>query len=735
MPNGNFEAGAGSDGLPAQWKTWVPSHGPIVKLADDQKHDGAHSLLIQTDHDLVAYTMSEPVPVAPGEKITLSAWCKVQDMSTTGAGTFGIAAGWMDFSKNYLNYAGYHTEEIQANRDWFQITTETLVPPRTSYLTFQLRHRAVTGKSWWDEVAIMPASPVVLRLELKMPTAEPGKTTIPAILINRDPARIGKTITVRTTPGGATEDITIGKETETTIPVAFNLMQRGRQMLTIELLDDSGKQLFTAGTEVTVPQSLVAEPVLPCYSCIEDSGPVIEDRIWVHEPDEVRKDLVLECTVRRSSDATGAAAIATVRISAPAQENRVKLNVGALDKLGKGDYVVESVLKKGNSILSSVRQDWHVIPRAQSQTTISGDGYPVVNGKKTFAMGLFDGSNFPELAKNGLNVTQNFDVGHVRRGWLPDNARMKKMLDDGMAVGMTHLFLVSHGPGCRNLDDEHLRRVQMFKNHPGVFMWYEEEGVARGDVPLDFLKELYPTVQKIAPEHPIMIGDTRDVIMKMTDRSTFFPAEYMDAGIWWWYPFPIRKGGRPGAYEGEEIGQRLELVPPSFLTEAKTKKPIYVVLQSYKKDKGRFPTDAEYRAQPYLSYIHGAKGVFWYTGSYTGGVQVNAKEAHYDYLKSVWRELRDMEPTFLSPDAKDEIKLEHADAMMSYRLKDAGDKRVLIAGNRNDRPTSATFIIPGLKPGEVNVRYENRKVQAQDGRLTDEFAVYGTHVYEWPVLK
>jgi hypothetical protein len=393
------------------------------------------------------------------------------------------------------------------------------------------------------------------------------------------------------------------------------------------------------------------------------------------------------------------------------------------------------VLKQGSKVIASGNQDWHIISRAQSQTTLSEDGYPIVNGKKTFAMGLYDGTSFPELAEAGLNVTQNFDVGHVRRGYLPDNTRMKRMLDDGMAVGMTHLFLVSHGPGCRALDDEYLRRLRMFKNHPGIFMWYEEEGVARGDMPLSFLADFYPKVKKIAPEHPIMIGDTRDVIMKVTDRSNFFPVDYMDAAIWWWYPFPIRKGGRPGAYEGEEIGQRLELVPPSFLTEAKTNKPIFVVLQSYKKDKGRFPTDQEYRAQPYLAYIHGAKGVFWYTGSYTGGVQKEKQESHYDYLRSVWRELREMEPTFLSPDAKEKVTLEQPDPMMSYRLKDTGNSRVLIAGNRFDLTTSTTFLVPGLKAGDINVRYENRKVSAEDGKLHDDFSKYAVHVYELPATK
>lgn len=735
--NADFESGTGPGGLPAEWDTWVPFAGPILKVADDQKHAGTHSAYIETK-DSTGFLLSNVIPVAPGEKLTLGAWCRVADISSTTTGTYGIAAGWMDANKQYLDKAEYKTLPLQ-NSDWFTTSVDATVPPKAAYMTFQLRHKALSAKTWWDDVELHAATPVALRLGIMAPAAEPGNTTISAVLINRSPQLAGQSVKIRTSPGNHEEPFKLTSEPETTVTLHFNIEKRGAQTLTAEILSAGGEKLFASENKVTVPPPLVMEPILPVYSCVEDGPQTIESRIWVHEPDEVRANATLHCTVRKAGTGEQTTAIAELNVSPPILENRLTFKLPPQDK---GDYLVECALvpafdrdgdhgiddvlaKKGSSI-TSASQDWHIISRSQATVTFSDDGYPIMDGKKTFPMGLYDGSDYPDLASAGFNITQNFDVGHVRRGNLPDNQRMKKILDQSMSLGMKHLFLVVHGPNCRVLDDEYLRRLKMFKNHPGVFCWYEEEGVARGDVKLDFLRQFHDTVKQLAPEHPIILGDTIDSITKVTDRSNFFPVDYMDGAIWWWYPFPIKKGGRPGAYEGEEIGNALELVPPSFLTLAKTKKPIWVALQAYKKPKGRFPTEAEYRAQPYIAVIYGAKGLYWYTGL---DVQTMREEGHFEYLKKLVHELREMSPVFMAPDSTETVKLATPNEMICYRLKDAGDKLVLLAVNRNDRPADVTFEIPGVKSDAAAVRYENRAVPAA-GKLTDHFDPYAVHIYE-----
>ena len=44
--------------------------------------------------------------------------------------------------------------------------------------------------------------------------------------------------------------------------------------------------------------------------------------------------------------------------------------------------------------------------------------------------------------------------------------------------------------------------------------------------------------------------------------------------------------------------------------------------------------------------------------------------------------------------------------------------------------TSATFMVPGLTSGTVKVLGENRTLPLSGGSFTDQFAGYGTHLYE-----
>ena len=89
----------------------------------------------------------------------------------------------------------------------------------------------------------------------------------------------------------------------------------------------------------------------------------------------------------------------------------------------------------------------------------------------------------------------------------------------------------------------------------------------------DTLKKVVQIVREEDPNHPFMVGDARDVIGRVKDRSNFFPLNEMDMGMWWWYPLPLEKKARLDVLEGAEVSG-LELVPPEFLTKANTHKPI-----------------------------------------------------------------------------------------------------------------------------------------------------------------
>src|SRR5439155_5684205 len=201
----------------------------------------------------------------------------------------------------------------------------------------------------------------------------------------------------------------------------------------------------------------------------------------------------------------------------------------------------------------------------------------------------------------------------------------------------------------------------------------DEEGFARGDFKTDTLKKVVQIVREEDPNHPFMVGDARDVIGRVKDRSNFFPLNEMDMGMWWWYPLPFKqRSATAQALEGEEAvaaAKWNEMVPPTFLTTAKTDKPIWVGVQSYKKKDSRFPTPIEYRSQAYVAIIHGGKGLMWYGGSVTGGIfTAKDDEGHWEDLKKLARELHDLSPVFLSPTVESP-KFSPANAPISICLK------------------------------------------------------------------
>lgn len=739
LSNGDFEGKLLADGAPAGWLVYVPIGKADFRISSDLAHGGKHCLLLETPSDMKATLVSDPLPVAAGEKLTLSVWCRVEALRTTSSGTLTLNAGFLDGRRRYFRWVKGQPAPPPAGR-WTQLRLDAEVPAAAAYVTFQIGHAQMTGRTQWDDAELRSASPVALRFANDDGQCEPGRQDLPLVLINREPARVGTTVELRTEPDRRRIQHKITKQAEERIAVTFDLLNRGKQRLKV-VLADGDQVLATARRETTVPPLLVAEPLLPTHWCLEDGPPHIEGRAWVHEEAARREQLQLTCILVGGLKNDGPVLARTEFSALPANPVVFKLAPSAA-KLG--DYIVRLTLRDGNKDAAQAEQDWHIIHRAQAEVRVSPDGYLRVDGKPFFPIGMFNGSRFPEQAAAGFNVSHGYNAMTLGPGDAPNHQRVKDFLDNSQRAGMKTLMLVSHGLGTgRSLSDEIVRRVRIFRNHPGLLAWDEEEGVARGEAPVSYLKDLRAMLQREGPEHPLMIGDAYNVITKV-DRSRLFPEEYMDLGMWWWYPFPLAQRPTPSAsqpadaLQGEEAAAGTELVPPTFLTLATTKKPIWLGVQAYRKPErrdGRFPTPTEYRAQAYVGIIHGAKGLMYYVGSGSGGNGILNKpqEGHWEDLKRIVTELREMAPVFMSPDSPATVTVSPA-ALISTRLKAADSGRVLLAANRSDQPVEVTLTVGGSLTGQrrVAVLHENRAVLAADGRFTDRFEGYVVHVYKLP---
>jgi hypothetical protein len=244
-------------------------------------------------------------------------------------------------------------------------------------------------------------------------------------------------------------------------------------------------------------------------------------------------------------------------------------------------------------------------------------------------------------------------------------------------------------------------------------------------------------VHKLDPDHPLVLGDTKDVIQKfMKDRSDFFPDACMDAGIWWWYPIPLHAPDGNGL-DGRERPTGL-LQPPSWLTTTLSKKPLWIAIQAYqhpRKD-ARYPTPAEYRCMAYLSVINGIKGLWFYTGSgqrdwqgKPAGLLNRPEESHWDYVQKLVGELREFSPVIMAPAAADKLTLSPADAPIEFATRELDGKSYLIAANKSDRSQAVRFSGNALKGKRATVLYETHPVAIEGDSLKGDFTPFGVHLY------
>jgi hypothetical protein len=383
--------------------------------------------------------------------------------------------------------------------------------------------------------------------------------------------------------------------------------------------------------------------------------------------------------------------------------------------------------------------DIHVAPPEESRVAIGSDGFLRVAGKPEFVLGMYSASHFSEMAEAGFNATHSYAVvtGDTTDSINSNDVRLRQLLDSSWANHMRMMVELPRTAIEKGDWRQVRRRILTFRHHPGLLCWDSEERVARGRTKLANMATLYQLVKELDPDHPLVLGDSKDVIKKFEhDRSDFFAEPDMDAGIWWWYPIPIRAPETNGL-EGNEAGSGF-MEPPSWLTTTIAKKSLWIAIQSYQKPKadGRFPTPAEYRCMAYLSIIKGVKGLFFYTGSgqkdvdgKPSGLLNKPKEGHWNYVRKLVTELHEFSPIIMAPSSAGKVEVLPADCPIEFATRQSGSKMYLIAANKSPSPQSVRFSSPLLADKKASLRFEDHFATIVANVLADSFEPFGVHIY------
>lgn len=325
-------------------------------------------------------------------------------------------------------------------------------------------------------------------------------------------------------------------------------------------------------------------------------------------------------------------------------------------------------------------------------------------GDSFFPIGIYGVpvEELEEVHDAGFNIAQNYSEKPEFLGELLEKA------------GSTGIQVLIPPP-----DSEEF--ILKARESPALFAWYLADEPEGRSVPPKLLLQRKEKLKSLDPGHPTAIVVVRP-------WASFDYALATDILMSDQYPIPHA----PLTWLSDSIEEMKQAVRGS--------KPIWAVIQAFMNQKEgwpREPTYAEMRALTFLSLVHGAEGIFYYT--YKGGsYNIRESEEHWENVKKVvdqlnklkeWLPLRNyVEDTVLTITSPFKTAANGSPAI-HHALSKRENKTLLLAVNVIDRPV--TMKISGLADNSypLEVLFEKRRLAVVDGILYDTFLPYETHVY------
>jgi hypothetical protein len=344
-----------------------------------------------------------------------------------------------------------------------------------------------------------------------------------------------------------------------------------------------------------------------------------------------------------------------------------------------------------------------------------------------FPIGMFS------VGPENLEIVREagFNTAHT---YLTDPVILQKYIDTAEKTGIKLLMYPSDKADKGVIDLEKTKRfIEKNRNAKSVLAWFfADEPDLNGGTPSQ-VREINSFIKRIDPNRPTAI------VIHRTDRFK----EYKDASnilMMDRYPVPNRPLSHIAETTEWAVKQKGDIGP------------VWAVLQAFGYQnpqlKGwglREPTYDEMRAMTFLSIVHGAKGIFYFT--FTGSqYRILQSPEHWNDLKKIVEELNAIYQLLLADCYYDSVKVEIQNILqkdeqvsipvhVSERrlLKNTGEfiaGRYLIAINATGTTVEAKFILNGsFKVKDLTVVGELRKVKFDKTAFYDMFKPYDMHIY------
>lgn len=349
---------------------------------------------------------------------------------------------------------------------------------------------------------------------------------------------------------------------------------------------------------------------------------VINREDYDHSSEEIEVNYDLKDVVNKT--------IEKFHFKLPASAVDTVLTFSLKRKLREGDYTLIGTYNSGVANSSFSRRHKIEVVKNWPAVYIDQEGYTVKGGERVFPFGFYighaDDEHLDRIKNAGFNTILSYGYGH--------SAKFEEYLDKAEKYDLNVIYSLKdfYEGGRLKLDNKKpldIARdyVNQIKHKPALLAWYTVDELLPEWIPK--IEELYEEVKKLDPHHPTLQ-------VHYYDGYRMLEKYYYNGDIIATDPYPVG---------------RADLTLTSTRVKAGLKATHYTrghwaVLQSmdwavYQKEKDPNPPDLdELRNQCYQAFIHGAKGILFYT--YYDLFQERfprQRELNYENFNKLWPDI------------------------------------------------------------------------------------------------
>jgi len=285
--------------------------------------------------------------------------------------------------------------------------------------------------------------------------------------------------------------------------------------------------------------------------------------------------------------------------------------------------------------------------------------------------------------------------------------------------------------------DQLRETIQRFRHHPALAVWKNMDEPAWGAASIEGMIQAYRFLKEIDPDHPVwMTHAPRNTVELLREYCRACDIVALDI-----YPVsvPMGKHSHLPNKEISVVGDYAEWISSA----ADGKKPFWMVLQVCwsgvipPKHVLVYPTLHQERYMVYQAIIKGARGLLFFGMS----VALEGRDAELGYNWTFWNEVlrpllreigegSELHSALLAPDSRMPLKAGGA-ADIEFTGREVGAFLYILAAKREGPEAEIRFSgLPRRIAGDVEVMFEGRTLQAEEGVFTDCFGPNDVHVYK-----